>query len=143
MAINFHQLPLLEFAMNRHFFVLTTIGLLLSLTGCGSNPVAVTGTVSLDGNPLPEGTIAFFDEAGGAPEQFPIKAGKFEGKVLPGKKKVEIRAFKMGEPTKMDDKIIEASPVNYLPPRYNTESQLKAEVTSSGVEPNSFKLDSK
>src|ERR1700758_4058464 len=96
------------------------------LVGCSSKPqpVAVTGTVELDGQPLDDGSITLFPDGGGAAEKFTVKNGKFEGQALPGKKKVEIHAFKQGEPTKMGDKIIPAPLVNYIPAKYNTESKI-------------------
>src|SRR5688500_8553045 len=103
-----------------------------ALCGCSSNqaptPVPVQGTVYLDGKYMPEGDITFVGEAGRAPETLPIKDGKFEGPVAPGKVRVEIRANKMGKETKMGDTIIPASPENYLPAKYNSESTLTAVV---------------
>jgi hypothetical protein len=114
------------------------------LVGCAAKPVKVSGTVELDGQPLKEGKITLLGEGGATPEgPFDIKDGKFEGEAKPGKKRVEIRAYKMGQPTKMGDKVIEASPENYLPAEYNTESKLTTEIGADGaLNPSSFKVKS-
>jgi len=119
-----------------------------TLIGCSGNktqfkaPLPVSGTVTLDGQPMAEGTITLIGE-GGATEQLPIKDGKFQGPVTPGKKRVELRSFKMGQPTKMGDQVIEATPINFIPATYNTESKITADVTGSGITPNSFEAKSK
>jgi len=118
----------------------------LVLTGCTqgrTEPLAVSGTVDLDGKPLAEGTVTLAGEGGGVPETFNVSSGRFEGKATPGKKRVEIRAFKLGKTTKMGDEVIEASPENYLPARFNSESKLTAEVTASGLNPSKFDVQSK
>jgi hypothetical protein len=113
------------------------------LVGCTTKPVAVSGTVELDGQPLKDGKITLIGEGGVPPEgPFDIRDGKFEGQVTPGKKKVEIRAYKMGQPTKMADKVIEATPENYLPARYNSETKLTAEVSNGGMSPSKFEVKS-
>jgi hypothetical protein len=137
------RLSVQELVMARWFLVACGVLSLQLLVGCTSSPppVAISGTVTVDGKPLPEGDIILTGE-GTAPETFQIKDGKFEGQAKIGKKRVEIHAMKKGEPTKMGDKVIEASPVNYLPARYNTESKITAEVTASGLNPNKFETKS-
>jgi len=106
--------------------------------------VSVSGTVDLDGKPLPEGTITLLGEGGTAPVKFDIKEGKFEGMATPGKKRVEVRAFKTGKPTKMGPEVIEATPENYIPAAYNTESKMAAEVgAGGGLNPSKFEVKSK
>src|SRR5262245_3253850 len=127
--------------MARWFSLGGVLCALCFLAGCGSSapqPVAVSGTVNLDGKPLPDGKITLIGEEGGTPETLDIKEGKFETKALPGKKRVEIRAFRPGEKVKMGDMWLEAGQVNYLPARFNTKSKLTAEVTASGINPNTF-----
>jgi len=118
------------------------VGALFSLEGCSKAPqaVAVSGTIDLDGKPLPEGSITLEGETGTAPDILSVKDGKFEGKATPGKKVVRITADKKGTPTKMGDKVIEATMENYLPPRFNSQSKIQAEVTPSGINPSNFKV---
>jgi len=98
----------------------------------------VSGLVYLDGMPLKEGSLILLGEGGLPPEMFAVKDGKFEGQAKPGKKRVEIRAFRPGKDTQMGDKIIPGSPENYLPERYNTSSTITAEVTAEGINPSKF-----
>jgi hypothetical protein len=136
--------------MARWFSLGCTLALfcsLTSLTGCSGSkdkPVSVSGTVDLDGKPLPEGTVTLVGEGGTAPTKFDVKEGKFEGMASPGKKRVEIRAFKIGKPTKMATEVIEATPENYIPAAYNTESKMTAEGgAGGGLNPSKFDVKSK
>src|SRR5437660_1361135 len=66
---------------------------LLAVTGCGkSGPqvVPVSGTVTLDGEPLAEGFLYFKTIETGALERFDIKNGEFKGKAQVGTRRVEI-----------------------------------------------------
>lgn len=126
---------------------LTLFCSLACLTGCSGskdNPVSVNGTVDLDGKPLAEGTVTLIGESGTAPTKLDVKEGKFEGKVTPGKKRIEIRAFKIGKPTKMGTEVIEATPENYIPAAYNSDSKMTAEVgAGGGLNPSKFEVKSK
>jgi hypothetical protein len=123
--------------------------LVLILTGCGPSapvPVAVKGTVTLDGVPLPEGRISFITP-GQVPEMLDVKDGRFEGKVKPGKKRVEVGAYR---PTRIPDHIpasmramMKDGKENYLPPRYHSESTLDAEVVERGENDFPFELTSR
>src|SRR5947209_15511095 len=132
--------------MARWFVLVCVLVALVPLAGCGGGgpkPVAVSGTVDLDGKPLDDGQVTLVGEGGAVPGTFPVKDGKFDGQAKPGKKKVEVRAFKAGKATKMGDMEIPATPENYLPARFNTETTLTAEVTASGLSPNKFEVQSK
>jgi hypothetical protein len=111
----------------------------LAACGCGSGEktCSVDGTVTLDGQPLAEGRIYFVTTKTGDLEILPIAGGKFEGAVKPGSRRVEIRAYRQGEPrSPMPGMPPEAPIENYLPGRYNAQSTLNAEVKESG--PNQF-----
>jgi hypothetical protein len=117
------------------------------LAGCSGSAsekmINVKGTVTLDEKPMPEGEIVF-RTPGVPPYQIPIKNGAFEGKSLPGKKVVEIRAFKPAPPPPpMPGAENEPGVINYLPERYNDASKLEAEVTLSGPNEFEFKVTSK
>jgi hypothetical protein len=130
--------------MVRWFSFGCVLGVLFLLGGCDSKPkvTKVSGTVELDGKPLDDGSISLFGEGGTAPEKFDVKNGKFEGEARPGKKKVQIMAFRQGKVTKMDKEEF-STPENYLPARYNSESTITADVTDSGINPKEFKVESK
>src|SRR5262245_28596383 len=91
---------------------------LLSLVGCGPNTSEVSGTVTFEGQPVPEGDIIFSDEANKiAPDASKIKDGKFKFTAKLGKKKVQIQAVKMeklppGKKGAMGETEI---PVGYIP----------------------------
>ncbi|MCC6417971.1 MAG: hypothetical protein IT429_06935 [Gemmataceae bacterium] len=130
--------------MLRWFGLCTLLPAILITVGCsssGEQPVTVSGTVHLDGKPLPEGTIAFVGEPGTSPDVLSIKNGVFEGSAFVGKKKVEISAYRAvkASPTATDTSPQE----NYIPARFNAESFLKAEITTAGVKPNKFDVSVK
>jgi hypothetical protein len=132
--------------MLNRFLLPTLVCALCALAGCSGSknkPVPVSGTVELDGKPMAEGQITFAGEAGSPPQTLEVKGGKFEGEVTPGKKRVEIHAFRQGKPTKMGEEVIEGGPENYIPPAYNTESKITAEVGENGITPNKFEAKSK
>lgn len=62
------------------------------LAGCGDGTVAVTGQVTIDGQPLPKGQIEFWPVTdGGTPVAGPIVAGQYKTAAMqPGEKKVVI-----------------------------------------------------
>jgi predicted small secreted protein len=121
---------------------LAVIGPCLFLAGCsnaGSNTYRVTGTVTLDGQPLEEADILFLplDPAVG-PDAGQIRNGKFTFQAKAGSKRVEIRTSRpvriktaMGETTIWK---------NHLPGRYNTKTTLQAEVTPKGENDFTYQL---
>lgn len=82
---------------------------LLLTSGCGddSNRVGVSGTVTVDGEPLEQGSVAFIGENGSAVAAGPVRNGSYtlrqtanaEG-IEPGQYKVRIESWKVqpGEP---------------------------------------------
>jgi len=123
--------------------------LVICLVGCGeSGPpqpsrTKVQGTVTLDGAPLEKGTISLTSEedvrlgrpAGGSE----IVNGKYEMLVTPGKKQVAIRAPKeSGQP---DDTGLVPT-VESIPAKYNTKTELEAEVQETGPQTLDFSLTS-
>lgn len=131
---------------------LCLVGLLgaILLLGCGGT-TQVAGTVSLDGKPLEEGSIAF-EPADGAGPSFgsPIKAGMFQitgdAPITPGKKRVRIRgSVKTGKqiaagPPHPADKMI--GEVRFFPAQGEPEQLQEAEVVASEQNKFDFKLES-
>jgi hypothetical protein len=117
----------------------TSLALLLLVVGCSTKPAqsTVKGTVTLDGNPLPDGLIHFIASDGGAPTaEAKVVSGQYEAVVPPGEKRVEIRAAKVVGKQKMYDTpdspsvdVIE----ELLPRRYNVDSELKLTVAEGEV----------
>lgn len=106
--------------------------------GCGSGEPAlyeVSGAVTLNGKPIPEGEVTFVAENGLVSAPGPVKDGRYTLQTTAGKKTVRILAMKV-KPGGARDAFGAPTPENYLPPRYNTQSTLSAEVTPKG--PNQF-----
>jgi hypothetical protein len=125
---------------------LLLVAVVLAVAGCGGGPptVEVKGMVTYDGKPLKEGEIHFLDMEKGDPAKLlDIKVGSFSGQVTPGKKKVQIFAYKEAKaegaagykPPPEEGTTKE----NYIPAQYNTESKLEDVVKAEGG--NNFKYD--
>lgn len=107
------------------------------ITGCaGDGLVTSTGSASYDGKPLDTGIISFHPENPRiAPQGGQIIAGRFRVRTAPGTHRVEIRA------SRPKAGAVELTPgmtprEQYIPPCYNDESILRADVSSQG--PNEF-----
>jgi hypothetical protein len=121
---------------------LCLLGVIL-LTGCGPKLYhEVSGTVLVDNQPLDQGDILFVSEDGTlGSDAGKIAAGQFRFQSTAGKKKVQIistrelprPAGSPGEPVL----------VNVLPPRYNVQTTLTAEVRAEGDNQYEFRLESK
>ncbi len=105
----------------------------LCLAGCGGQ--SVQGTVTLDGQPLQDGYIAFLPEKNtkGPGAGAPIQAGKFvigkSHRPLEGVYRVEITAKgQTGRKTVDGSGQRRSAEGQILPSRYNKESTLTAEV---------------
>jgi len=117
--------------MGRMVWLLGIGGLALITLGCGSETCKVTGTVTFDGQPLPEGDIIFNDVQGiHGPEPAKIKNGPFELRARPGDKRVEIRASR-----EVPEKRTPMGPYfeDYIPKWYNTQSELTAHLTAGSA----------
>lgn len=127
--------------MTRHGFVLVAA---LCGAGCGAPipvPVPVSGAVTRDGSPLAEGTVYFKTVSTGAFEAFPVRDGKFEGKALPGDRRVEVTAYRV---TRQNLGSGEADvQESLIPEKYNVNSTLTAAVTPTGPNVFRFEIDTK
>ncbi|HMC10817.1 MAG TPA: hypothetical protein VKH44_05985 [Pirellulaceae bacterium] len=117
------------------------------VSGCGKSSLTpVSGTVTLDGQPLKEGSMHFAAADGQAPTQGAVIAdGKFNTELHRTNYKVQIFAPK---PSKVVAKLDENGPgggprvEELLPPRYNYQSELTLNVTAPTTAAN-FDLKSK
>jgi hypothetical protein len=104
------------------------------LAGCGGEqPAEVTGTVRIDGRPLPDGEI-IFEAADGSktPAAGKVRDGAYTVRVLPGPKKVKVLASR---PPKRPDPVLgPAAREQMLGPEYNDRTTLTADV-KSGANP--------
>lgn len=126
---------------------LASAALLLALLqmGCaGGEPpkYSVSGTVTFDGNPVVDGDILFIpQQRNTATEGGRIEDGKYEFLATPGAKRVEIRASKLDP--KLKNPRGEPTPVDYISPKYNSQSTLKADVSAGGKNEFNFDLKSR
>jgi hypothetical protein len=126
----------------RGYSVLVLSGLLF-LAGCGQSGPAeysVTGSVTLDGQPIEQGEVQFIPaDKQGTPQTGQIVNGKFECRVSEGQKRVEITATRES-PTPAADGL--PNFVSYIPAAYNSQSTLTAEVKAGGDNAFTFTLQS-
>jgi len=119
----------------RLFFLL---GCLLAVGGCGGTDgpqtYDVSGKVTFDGTPLPQGEIAFRPTDGkGQSYGGQIENGKYAFESIPGKMQVSITASRE-VPGKFDEQNPgEKVPVveQFIPASYNEKTTLEAKVTES------------
>ncbi len=98
------------------------------LVGCaGEREAEVSGSVNIDGKPLPEGEIIFEASDGSkTPGTGPIMQGQYTAKVLPGPKKVKILASR---PTKIPDRMLGAAAREpMIAPEFNLKTKLEVEL---------------
>ncbi len=138
----------MQFEISRKLWSLLTIACLLSpLTGCGSSDglVLVSGTVTFDGAPVPEGTIQFRALEGDQKAYASsIIDGKYEARIEPGPASVEVRASRIVEGKFDESNPGEKVPVGemYIPEKYNSRTSLNVTVESDKLDEN-FDLLSK
>ncbi len=139
-------------------YSLLALSLGLAPIGCSGSKdnlprEAVSGDVTLDGQPLPEGAIQFSPtgESKLTAAVVPIKDGKFsispaEGLVT-GNYRVSISHAEVIEvnPKKGQGALTKTTRLGkeLIPSRYNTQSELKAEIKPGGVKDLKFELKSK
>lgn len=124
------------------------LGLVLSV-GCGGGPtVPVSGTVTLDGEPLEGATVIFTPQDDGRPSaartdsegRYELTFSRDARGALPGKHVVTISTYS-GEDTDSDPEYaIPASPEK-VPAKYNVNSEL-VETVEQGGNTIDFDLDS-
>ena len=107
--------------------------LVVGMAGCNRpRPpvmVPVSGTVSYNGKPIAEGLIVFAARDGScAPNLLKITAGRYEGRVIVGDKRIEVRAMRKAKrsesaatgPGADEGPVLE----NWIPAEYNDASTL-------------------
>jgi hypothetical protein len=111
----------------------------LPLSGCGSaddiQKVVVSGQVQFQGKPLPAGQIMFYpiEETRGPVSVAAIFDGRYlaesKGGVPVGKHRIKIEGYRKptSAPPGMD--LEELGREQYLPPKYNSDSELTADLT--------------
>lgn len=106
------------------------LSLSIALVGCdGAKAHQVSGTVTFDGEPVKEGHIAFLPNGGGGS----ITDGRYSISTPPGSFKVEINASKLQKlpPGQVGMDGAKEEVREYIPERYNSKTELKADVSGS------------
>lgn len=133
--------------MNKYLHVASSLLFALLLSGCGGDGPAkysVTGSVQLDGAPLPEGDITFEPKTKTLhPGQSNIKDGKYSTQLENGSYAVKIQARKKvplgpGEVSASGEK---EKLVPIIPPQFNDKTTLAVDV--SGATNKDFQVTSK
>jgi len=119
--------------------------LMILAAGCsaGNNDgtTVVYGTVTYDGSPLESGKVILEPiQADGRPHAGSIHNGQFQLHATPGKKIVRITATRVEDPSKLSasmKRTMEVGgegtvPVQFIPARYNRESDLTVEIDADG-----------
>jgi hypothetical protein len=109
--------------------VLVVFGLISPLA-CGPSGGArtypVTGTVTLGGSPIAEGSIVFDPADGqGTAAMGGIQDGQFTAMVPPGEKIIRISAVRTTDETDQYGGTVSES---YIPAKYNTDSEIRRTV---------------
>jgi hypothetical protein len=123
---------------------LVAVVLLVLVAGCGSSGpklYSVSGTVTYNGQPLPDGDIIFAPATpGGVEYAGKVAAGKFSFNSEAGGKKVKILASR--EEGAVDPQMGAAPRRQYIPEKYSSaeKTELTAEVTASGKNSYTFTL---
>lgn len=124
----------------------------LLVAGCGGNSDrhAIHGQVTLDGQPLAAGYFSLRPMPGtrGPTAGAEIRDGQFRieqaGGPFAGTMRVEITASRPGKSTFRDDAgMVQHSYEQFVPARYNTASELTAEVPTTNDAPLKFELTSR
>lgn len=103
-------------------------------------PVPVSGTITLDGHPLPDGDVAFDGLDGSPPVHAAVMDGRFTLATRPGEKRIIVNRFQntteknyLGDPVQ----------VSMIPERYNLATELRTRVNADGPNHVSLELRSK
>ena len=132
----------------RNYAIGISLAVIHLCAGCnsGSGKAKLHGKITLDGQPVPAGSIAFIPADGkGQTSGAIIKDGAYAAEVPVGPMRVEIHYPKVVGKRKLYD-TPESPSVDrteeQIPPNYNTQSQLAETITSKSSEIN-FELHSK
>jgi hypothetical protein len=129
--------------------ILAVLTMLSCLSGCGDRGpklYRVSGTVTYDGQPIPDGEIRFSPLSGqGRPDSGKIVAGQYELKVTAGEKKIKIFAASndpalVGPPPPDMPKGGVNPPRDYIPDKYNVNSELTVIVEPTNGQTFPFEL---
>ncbi len=126
---------------NRSAMLVVAVGMLATLPGCGGKKLpGVSGTVTLDGEPVEKATVMFIPGAGN-PGRMSVGVTDSGGHytalysttstgIAPGKYKVVISTY--SQPVNDGEQLVGEQAPERIPDAYNAKSTLEADVTESG-----------
>jgi hypothetical protein len=115
--------------------------------GCGrSRPepakASVTGTVTLDGQPLATGEVFFISKKGESADRLTVTNGAFSGGVSVGPQSVQIASYKVRRASVMPGMPEEELKENVLPAKYGPLSDLVVDIKPGSNPPLAYDLKS-
>lgn len=142
--------------MIRQLTVLTLVSI-VGVAGCGGGSgfkvVPVSGTVTLDGEPLANATVTFLPQATGAPDagpasvgetdasgKFTLKTGGGEIGAVVASHQVMITTVKDAGAGAEDDNVYAEAEPERVPARYNSATTLSFDVPDAGTAEANFSL---
>ncbi len=135
--------------LNTVFLFLFCVGICIGCGGVSDAPttIEVTGTVTLDGDPVKEASVIFEDTEGKEKSYFAKtdNNGTFSTSMTAGKKKVRITAIReVPGKTVPDGAGTGTVPATeqFIPKKYNTATTLEEEVKAEGPNKLTFELKS-
>ena len=112
-----------------------------SLVGCGGAPdgmVKVSGAVTWNGQPLETGFVSFIPDRSKSPQAGKIENGRFQLNAYPGPNIVRILSEKKGAYV---ESMNQYSYQQFIPAKYNDESELSENVSANGENVFEFALN--
>ncbi|WP_146119128.1 hypothetical protein [Blastopirellula marina] len=124
---------------------LAVLALAIGLAGCGPDDgmVGVSGTITMDGKPVPEGSITFTPVDGkGRPGGGAFENGSFSTRAFPGETAVQIHGheiIQLPNPTQEQvERGLDTERKSIVPGVYNNASKLRIDISP---ENNTFDFD--
>ncbi len=128
------------------WLALAGVALSVGLIGCGPAGDAkytVTGSVTFDDQPVKQGMAVFYPtDTGADADVTQIRDGHFNLQMKPGPKKVEITANREIVPKRIGP-MGGPDMEQYIPAKYNSKTELKAQVEKKSKNEMKFELKSK
>ncbi len=123
--------------------IAVTLITLIALIGCKKDALnyRVTGSVTFNGEPIPEGVINFIaEDSAVAPDSAKIVNGRYDARVKAGRKKIEVYAHRE---KKTNAVMNQGEREAYIPPKFNALSTIVREVKPDGENQFDFNLSDK